>query len=238
MDLIQYFARRSARVAQVERAVALRHSSNWQGRPNSSLASSQAATAQGPESSLGLEAEQNEDQEDDGGGPELFLSDTAGLPLSVEAGTADWSAAALAATREVLSLPSMHGLQLYSYRAERTRKQIFIALDKLGDRYGSPNSEDMEAFQDALSKQLEAVLGPAADDIDVEASSPGAERAINFPGDLQRFAALPMKTVSTQVPAAWADSGRIAHKANLGLEGVTQKSGSPWSWVQHSWRPS
>lgn len=40
-------------------------------------------------------------------------------------------AAALAATQQVLSLPSMHGLQLYSYRTEPRRKQIFIALDKV-----------------------------------------------------------------------------------------------------------
>lgn len=52
----------------------------------------------------------------------------------------------------------------------------------------------MAAFSRLFNEAFEAAVGEAdAGSIEVEVSSPGAERQVRVPGELQRFAALPMR---------------------------------------------
>lgn len=145
------------------------------------------------------EAEENEvwqraGSDGDSSFEEDLLTVTAGIPSSVNVGGADWGEAALRAIRTALEQPAMSGLAIYSVRAILRGSRLNIALDKLDDKYGSPSLEDIAEFQRCLQKQLQEVMGlDEAGQVQVEVSSPGAERQVRFPEDLQRFANLPMR---------------------------------------------
>lgn len=113
------------------------------------------------------------------------------------------------------------GIELYSFKTIPSSKRLDIRLDKTGDRYGSPSLEDVEVFSRDFGTRLEAELvrlsprpiggipsptdslGPAAcscpqgekeaGEIEIEVSSPGAERLLRVPEDLDRFRELPMR---------------------------------------------
>lgn len=138
------------------------------------------------------------DEEDDawGGGFGGNGEDDDGAvpPGSVSTGGAVWGAAAVEAVGQVLLAPEMGDLRLYALRCFASPRRLDVRLDKLSDLYGSPLLEDIEAFSRRLQAKLEEVLGAdEAGEIALEVSSPGAERALVLPGDLPRFAALPLR---------------------------------------------
>ncbi|GAB4821074.1 hypothetical protein N2152v2_008120 [Parachlorella kessleri] len=107
----------------------------------------------------------------------------------------DWGEKALEVARQLLAeQEAFSELELFSLRAIANGKRLDIRLDKMTDLYGSPSLEDIEAFAQAFTSRMEACLGEeAAGEIEVEVSSPGAERVVRVPGELERFAELPMK---------------------------------------------
>eukprot|EP00195_Chlamydomonas_chlamydogama_P009484 CAMPEP_0202893122 /NCGR_PEP_ID=MMETSP1392-20130828/2755_1 /ASSEMBLY_ACC=CAM_ASM_000868 /TAXON_ID=225041 /ORGANISM="Chlamydomonas chlamydogama, Strain SAG 11-48b" /LENGTH=336 /DNA_ID=CAMNT_0049577329 /DNA_START=27 /DNA_END=1038 /DNA_ORIENTATION=- len=139
--------------------------------------------------------EDNDDdfEQDDSSGNELGLeADDTGPGIST--GATSWGDAALQATQKVLKLPAMSGIELYLFRAIPSLKKLDIRLDKLDDMYGSPSIDDIEKFSRMLNLELEASLGAErAGEISFEVSSPGAERQLVLPDDLNRFAELPLR---------------------------------------------
>lgn len=77
--------------------------------------------------------------------------------------------------------------------------KIQVSLDKKSDPYGSPNVEDCERFMKLLRLKFDAydAAGEMPANYSIEVSSPGAEREIRFPDELERFKALPLKVLHT-----------------------------------------
>lgn len=93
-------------------------------------------------------------------------------------------------------------LELYDFRVLPSGPALHLRLDKPSARYGSPTLGEMTAFAGALRRGLEAALGEAAaGELDLEVSSPGAERKLRLPGELKRFADLPLTVRWSGVPA-------------------------------------
>jgi ribosome maturation factor RimP len=149
-----------------------------------------------------------DDDDDDGA-----LSDPS---KRVSAEGASWGQAALEAARRVLAEePELNGggggedgekdgderraaavgdVSLFAFRVLGGGQRIDVRLDSRRDRYGSPTMTQIEAFARAFGNALELAIGTdAAADVAVEVSSPGAERRLELPGDLRRFAALPLR---------------------------------------------
>lgn len=103
-------------------------------------------------------------------------------------GNVPWGDAALAVVRDVLARPANGRLRLYLFRALVPSKTVQLRLDDLDDVYGSPDVDDIERVSREVAAGLEEALGPAAaGEIGLEVSSPGAERQLVLPGDLERF---------------------------------------------------
>mmetsp|Transcript_19424 Transcript_19424/g.50414 ORF Transcript_19424/g.50414 Transcript_19424/m.50414 type:complete len:350 (+) Transcript_19424:1687-2736(+) len=131
----------------------------------------------------------------------LGLEADDGAP-GISTGGESWAVTSLEAARNVLSSPSMQDLDLYLFRLIPGRK-LDIRLDRLTDTYGSPSIEDIEKFSRMLYKELIAMLGEeAASEISLEVSSPGAERTLALPQDLQRFGSLPLRVEYTDTTGA------------------------------------
>ena len=111
----------------------------------------------------------------------------------ISTGGISWAESGLAGALKVLQTPAMDGIQIYMFRALGAQKKLDIRLDKLTDIYGSPSMEDIEKFCRMLNLELESTLGvEAAGDISFEVSTPGAERQLQLPDDLNRFSKLPL----------------------------------------------
>lgn len=111
----------------------------------------------------------------------------------VDTGKQDWGEVGLALARRLLEEPERAGLLLFSLRAVPGDRSLHVAIDKPEDRFGSPAFDELDSFGRDYNAALEASLGKAlADDILVEVSSPGAERLVRIPRDLERFSHLPM----------------------------------------------
>ncbi|KAK9855497.1 hypothetical protein WJX84_008499 [Apatococcus fuscideae] len=114
-----------------------------------------------------------------------------GVAAFIDHGNMPWALAALNATQAVLA--SQPHLQLYLFRAIAKGTRLDIRLDKPEDPYGSPSMEDTETFLRALTTELEASIGSEeTENIDIEVSSPGVERVVRIPGELERFKDVPM----------------------------------------------
>ncbi|PSC68783.1 water dikinase [Micractinium conductrix] len=174
---------------------------SWQHRLRRCLASKAAAQDE-------LEEGEEEDDDDDEGidavgnlrapPEEEFeeFEDSIGPELST--GDVEWGEKALAVVQQLLADPAAAGglqdIELFSFRAIPSSKRLDIRLDKMTDQYGSPSLDDVAEFSRAFNTAYEAALGEAAaGEIEVEVSSAGAERQVRVPGELQRFAELPMK---------------------------------------------
>ncbi|MCJ1427330.1 hypothetical protein MMC29_005233 [Sticta canariensis] len=109
-----------------------------------------------------------------------------------------------------------------------TECSILVQLD---DPYGSPSLEDIEAFQHALLQKLEEIMGSdKAGHLQLEVSTPGAERLVRFPQDLRRFAGLPMKVEFLQGDEVSAK--RKLRAAILQFKGIDDEAASTsWQWA-------
>lgn len=103
-----------------------------------------------------------------------------------------WGSKALAIAEEVL-IPFKDDLKIFAFKVT-SRGYIYIRLDKLSDMYGCPAIGDIETFNSVYATRVEEVgkSGELPDNLAIEVSSPGAERLVKVPDDLERFKDLPM----------------------------------------------
>jgi hypothetical protein len=95
-----------------------------------------------------------------------------------------------------------------------------VRLDALDSPTGSPSLDDVAAFSSAYGAALVDALGEeTAGGVEVEASSPGADRALRLPGDLARFADRPLAVVARPGTAA-ADALPGSSVAVLRFDGL------------------
>uniref|UniRef100_A0ACD5UMU4 Uncharacterized protein n=1 Tax=Avena sativa TaxID=4498 RepID=A0ACD5UMU4_AVESA len=72
---------------------------------------------------------------------------------------------------------------------------VYVRLDKLTNRYGCPGIEEIENFNRLYNQKLDEIIerGEIPLDLALEISSPGAERLLKVPDDLDRFKDMAMK---------------------------------------------
>eukprot|EP01018_Ginkgo_biloba_P019281 Gb_19982 [translate_table: standard] len=109
----------------------------------------------------------------------------------VLAGTT-WGSHALAIAEDVM-LPFKDDLEIFAFRVSSSG-DICIRLDKLSDKYGSPSIDDIGTFTSIYAERLDEAkkAGIVPQHVALEVSSPGAERIVRVPQDLERFKDLPM----------------------------------------------
>lgn len=146
-----------------------------------------------PDDQLGAEELSELDEEDylDDDDDDFQGSETSAGAM-VDIADTDWGAKALLVAQQVLQHSDMRELELFSLMASPSRKQLKIRLDKPEDEYGSPSLDEIAVFSRLFSDEYHKAMGEAAEDVAVEVSSPGAERQVRVPRDLERFQHLPM----------------------------------------------
>ncbi|CAI0390727.1 unnamed protein product [Linum tenue] len=99
-----------------------------------------------------------------------------------------WGERTLAIAREVLAQFGVEDLELFSFKTT-PRGYVYVRLDKMSNQYGCPSFEELEDYCREYNKRLEEVgaLGEIPDKLAVEVSSPGADRLLKMPEDLNRF---------------------------------------------------
>uniref|UniRef100_A0A0E0KQX2 Uncharacterized protein n=1 Tax=Oryza punctata TaxID=4537 RepID=A0A0E0KQX2_ORYPU len=98
-----------------------------------------------------------------------------------------WDKEALALAEEVST--SFDGdLKIYAFKTA-ANSTIRVRIEKMSTRYGSPTIDDIEAYTIAYRAKLDDAesAGRIPQNISLEVSSPGVERVIRIPDDLERF---------------------------------------------------
>jgi ribosome maturation factor RimP len=107
------------------------------------------------------------------------------------AGT-DWGEMALASMTRVLRDDEFDGaLAIFSFKVSVERRRVYVSVDALRDKFGSPTLDQLGAVSRKFNADLEENGFP--EDVALEVASPGAERRLRLPDDLARFAELPMR---------------------------------------------
>ncbi|KAH9308180.1 hypothetical protein KI387_036091, partial [Taxus chinensis] len=103
-----------------------------------------------------------------------------------------WGSKALAIAEEVI-LSFKDDLEIFAFKASN-RNRVCVRLDKLSNKYGSPSMDEIETFSKIYSERLDNAkqAGALPHNLILEVSSPGAERVVRVPKDLERFQDLPM----------------------------------------------
>ncbi|CAL8463893.1 g3428 [Coccomyxa elongata] len=166
-----------------------------------------------------------EDMEDEEGEP-AFTSTSGEGPIVELAGLPPWGQPALGVAKKVLNAPEMESLELYSFRAAHVKDRLYIRIDKLDDLYGSPTLDEVEAFSREFYKGLEAALGAeGAGKLSIEISSPGAERIVRIPRELERFGSLPMQVTFLKEPGSTETNTRVLSLLEMDEEQGTTRWG-------------
>jgi ribosome maturation factor RimP len=117
-----------------------------------------------------------------GGGEDDIESDS-----DVFTADTEWGESALAAMRETLEDAEFDGaLEIFTFKVSVERRRIYISIDAVRDKFGSPTLDELSAVSRKFNAKLEEKGFP--DDVALEVASPGAERKLRLPGDLARFA--------------------------------------------------
>ncbi|KAL0048485.1 hypothetical protein WJX82_004269 [Trebouxia sp. C0006] len=134
----------------------------------------------------------DEDDLDDDELQQMLQDNEADAGAMTDTANTDWGAKGLLVAQQVLQQDDMQELALFSLMASPKHKQLKIRLDKPEDEYGSPSLDEIALFSRHYSEEYHKAIGEAAEEVAVEVSSPGAERQVRVPQDLQRFQHLPM----------------------------------------------
>ncbi|MCD7469714.1 hypothetical protein HAX54_008881 [Datura stramonium] len=131
---------------------------------------------------------------------ELYVGDGSGGGGISLAGTS-WDRKALELGEEVAR--SFYGeLGIYAFKTLKNAN-IQVRVERFTNKSGSPSLMDIEAFSSRYREKLDEaeVAGSVPNNIYLEVSSPGVERVIRIPQDLDRFKDRPMyvKYVSDEV---------------------------------------
>ncbi|KAI0501325.1 hypothetical protein KFK09_016269 [Dendrobium nobile] len=102
-------------------------------------------------------------------------------------GDEKWGENVLCLAREIL-LSFGDDFALYAFKVS-PKGYIYVRLDKLTSRFGCPDIEEIENFNNLYKKKLDEAGkdGKIPADLALEVSSPGAERLLKVPHDLDRF---------------------------------------------------
>ncbi|XP_062189539.1 uncharacterized protein LOC133892659 [Phragmites australis] len=105
-----------------------------------------------------------------------------------------WGARALAAAEEVLSERFGDDVAMFAFKVS-PKGYVYVRLDKLTNRYGCPGIEEIESFNRLYKQKLDEIIetGEIPLDLALEVSSPGAERLLKVPEDLDRFKDMAMR---------------------------------------------
>ncbi|KAM7468466.1 hypothetical protein LguiB_016028 [Lonicera macranthoides] len=159
-----------------------------------------------------------------------------------------WGERALSLAREVL-LQFGDGMELFSFKTT-PRGYIYVRLDKLSNEYGCPSMEEIESYSREYKKRVDEVgaLGEIPNDLALEVSSPGAERLLKVPDDLDRFKDMPMRVSYVEevgpekngvfyVESVETESGSCAWRlADVKENRDPSAKGRPLSRKQKDWR--
>ncbi|XP_052188393.1 uncharacterized protein LOC127798816 [Diospyros lotus] len=117
-----------------------------------------------------------------------------------------WDKEALSIAEEVC-LSFDGDLKIYAFKT-LANSTIRVRIEKLSNKSGSPSMDDIEAFSLAYRKRLdEAELsGSIPENVSLEVSSPGVERVVRIPQELDRFKDRPMYVKYISVAAETSSS--------------------------------
>lgn len=171
----------------------------------------------------------------------------------VVVGDVPWGEQTLSAAREVL-LQFGDAMVMYAFKVS-PRGYIYVRLDKLTNKYGCPSMEEIENFSNLYKKRLDEIgeIGEVPVDLALEVSSPGAERLLKVPEDLDRFKKLPMRVQYLEEGDAGSqhrqqrekvfmlelidtETGQCVWKLADVKENKTGLKGRPLSGKQKDWR--
>ncbi|KAJ8513065.1 hypothetical protein OPV22_003499 [Ensete ventricosum] len=109
-------------------------------------------------------------------------------------GGVSWGERVLSVAREVLDLHFGEDLVMYALKVS-PRGYVYVRLDKLTNKYGCPSIEEIESFNSLYKKLLDEMVesGEMPLDLALQVSSPGAERLLRVPEDMNRFKEMPMR---------------------------------------------
>lgn len=122
---------------------------------------------------------------------ELHVGDGSGGGGILLAGTW-WDRKALDLAEEVCI--SFGGdLKIYAFKTSAS-STIKVRIENMANKYGSPSITDVENFSSAYRARLDEaeVAGAIPDNYSLEVSSPGVERIVRIPQELDRFKDKPM----------------------------------------------
>ncbi|KAL8226406.1 hypothetical protein R6Q57_016238 [Mikania cordata] len=146
------------------------------------------------------EFEEFDDEDDDDFGTNLFsnliLQFHSGIDLGGGGGISlagtNWDKEVLTIAEEV-ALSFNGELGIYAFKT-LLNSAIRVRVERLTNKSGSPSMEDIEAFSNAYRERLDLAeaAGSIPVDISLEVSSPGLERVVRIPQDLERFKDRPM----------------------------------------------
>lgn len=154
-----------------------------------------------------------EDSEDDGYEPEIGDGgDGGGVALR----GVGWGERALVAAEEVLAGHFGDDIAMFAFKVS-LKGYVYVRLDKLTDVYGCPDIEEIEKFNRLYKQKLDEIVerGEISLDLALEVSSPGAERLLKVPEDLDRF-----KDMAMRVQYLAEGNSDLASKQSLLKDGI------------------
>ncbi|GJV04928.1 ribosome maturation factor RimP [Tanacetum coccineum] len=104
-----------------------------------------------------------------------------------------WGQKVLSIAQDVL-LQFGDDIEIFAFKTS-PKGYIYVRLDRLCNEYGCPSIEDIKSYNNEYKKRLDeaGAKGDIPNDLAVEVSSPGADRLLRIPGDLQRFKDMAMR---------------------------------------------
>ncbi|XP_047313614.1 uncharacterized protein LOC124917159 [Impatiens glandulifera] len=106
-----------------------------------------------------------------------------------------WGEQALSIAHEVLLQfgDDDDDFELFAFKTS-PKGYIYLRLEKLSNEYGCPSMDEIENYSRQYKRRLDelSALGEIPENLALEVSSPGAERLIRVPDDLERFKEKPM----------------------------------------------
>ncbi|KAK3126401.1 hypothetical protein QOZ80_7AG0556010 [Eleusine coracana subsp. coracana] len=154
-----------------------------------------------------------EDSEDEGVEPEIGDGgDGGGVVLR----DVKWGERALAAAQEVLADHFGDDFAMFAFKVS-PKGYVYVRIDKLTTRYGCPGVEEIEKFNRLYKQKLDEIIerGEIPLDLAIEVSSPGAERLLKVPEDLDRF-----KDMAMRLQYHVEDGDDLVPKQNLLKDGI------------------
>ncbi|XP_062162728.1 uncharacterized protein LOC133869677 isoform X1 [Alnus glutinosa] len=161
-----------------------------------------------------------------------------------------WGESTLSIACDVL-LQFGNDMKLYAFKTT-PRGYVYVRLDKLTNEYGCPSMEELESYSQEFKKRLDEVgeLGKIPNNLALEVSSPGAERMVKVPDDLDRFKDKPMRVCYVDVESKCQEKDGVFMLDSMETESEScvwklanvkenrdpESKGRPLSRKQKDWR--